>query len=315
MGGEEQLIARIRAVFAAHGVQGEAADGDAWRIDALLATHLTTDVVVEGVDFDRALYPLRFAGHRALAQNLSDLYACDAEPVGFVWSLAIPPSFSIDDVAEFSEGAAALAAGIGCPLLGGDLSSTSGPLVCSITAVGRTPAVPLRRSGARVGQHLWLTRKLGASAVGLRLLRSRASSSSLSFAAWRQGLEASQARAVRAHLEPAPFHGLESLADHAVAAIDISDGLARDSWRLARSSKVALDLCFLAGAVDVDAGAVVDDALYGGEDWALLFCGPDGLPDPPGCVRVGRVVAGEGVWRDGALVPDRGYDHFIAWRR
>ncbi|MDP2341607.1 MAG: AIR synthase related protein [Deltaproteobacteria bacterium] len=302
-------MARIRAVFASHGMQGEGEDGDAWRIDPLLATHLTTDVVVEGVDFDRALYPLRFAGHRALAQNLSDLYACDAEPVGFAWSLAIPPGFSLDDVAEFSEGAAALAAAIGCPLIGGDLSSTSGPFVCSITAIGRTEGLAVKRSGARAGQHLWLTRKLGASSVGLRLLRERNPEAS-TFHAWRRGLERWQQRAVRAHLEPSPFHGLEVLSDHAVAAIDISDGLARDAWRLSRSSKVRLELDGLQDAIDVDAGASVDDALFGGEDWALLFCGPDGLPEPPGCVRVGRVLAGEGVWREGAPIPDRGFDHF-----
>jgi thiamine-monophosphate kinase len=167
----------------------------------------------------------------------------------------------------------------------------------------------VKRSGARPGQHLWLTRKLGGSAVGLRLLRERDPAVS-SFHAWRRGLDRSQQRAVRAHLEPSPFHGLEVLSDHAVAAIDISDGLARDAWRLARSSKVGLELDAIDSAVDVDAGATVEDALFGGEDWALLFCGPDGLPEPPGCVRVGRVVAGEGVSRRGAPIPDRGFDHF-----
>ena len=311
MHSEEQLVARIRAVFAAHGVQGEGEDGDAWPIDALLGTHITTDVVVEGVDFDRRLYPLRFAGHHALAQNLSDLYACDAEPVGFVWSLALPPDTSADDVADFAQGAAALAAAIGCPLLGGDLSSTTGPFVCSITAVGRTPGSAVTRRGARAGQHLWLTRKVGASAAGLRLLRGR-DDAVTPFEPWRRALTPAQQRAVRAHLEPSPFHGLESLADHAVACIDVSDGLARDAWRLSRSSKVGLDLSALADAVDTDAGATVEDALFGGEDWALLFCGPDGLPDPPGCVRVGRVVEVPGVWRHGEAVADRGYEHFSA---
>jgi thiamine-monophosphate kinase len=106
---ESALIERIRAIFASHGVRGEDEDGDAWRVESLLASHVTTDMVVEGVDFDRALYPVRFAGHRALAQNLSDLYAVDAEPVAFIWSLAIPRSWSADDVAAFAEGAARLA--------------------------------------------------------------------------------------------------------------------------------------------------------------------------------------------------------------
>lgn len=114
MTSESALIERIRAVFSSHGVRGEDEDGDAWRLESLLASHVTTDMVVEGVDFDRALYPLRFAGHRALAQNLSDLYAVDAEPVAFIWSLAIPASWSADDVAAFAEGAARLAQAASC---------------------------------------------------------------------------------------------------------------------------------------------------------------------------------------------------------
>lgn len=310
MTSESTLIERIRAIFAAHGVRGEDEDGDAWRLESLLASHVTTDMVVEGVDFDRALYPVRFAGHRALAQNLSDLYAVDAEPVAFVWSLAIPRSWSADDVAAFAEGAARLAAAASCPLLGGDVSSTRSPgdpLVCSISAFGRTPGVPLKRSGARPGQSVWSTKKLGASAAGLRVLqRDRPGDVEAVFAGWRHRLQDTEKATVLAHIEPSPFHTLESLADHAVASIDISDGLVKDVGRLARAAGVRIDLD-VQDAVAV--GATVDDALYGGEDWAVVFCVPDGLGDPPGCVRVGRVVAGAGVFIDGAAVAERGFSH------
>jgi thiamine-monophosphate kinase len=229
--------------------------------------------------------------------------------VAFVWSLAIPPSWSNEDVVAFAEGAARLAESVGCPLLGGDLSSTAGPLCCSVTAVGRCPGVPVKRSGARAGQGVWLSQKVGASAAGLRLLqRDRPGGDEGAFFAWRKRRSDVEQRCVAAHVEPAPFHTLESLADWAVAAIDVSDGLARDAGRLARSSGIAIDLDGLNDAVA--AGATVDDALFGGEDWALLFCVPDGLGDPPGCVRVGRVVEGEGVFVGGARVPDEGFDHF-----
>lgn len=309
MRSEEELIARIRAVFSSRNALGETEDGDAWRIESLLATHVTTDVVVEGVDFDRALYPLRYAGHRALAQNLSDLYACDAEPQAFCWSLAIPPAWSVGDVVAFATGAASLASSLGVSLLGGDLSSTTGPLTCAITAIGRTPGVPVKRSGARAGQSVWLTKKVGASARGLQVLqRARAGSDDDAFAAFVKGLDAGARAAVGAHVEPVVVHGLDSLADYAVAAIDVSDGLVKDAARLARASGIAIDLDGLLLAVDP--AADVDDALYGGEDWAVLFCVPDGLGDPPGCVRVGRVVDGAGVWRDGKQLEERGYDHF-----
>ncbi len=316
---EDDVVAAIRAAFADAGARGEAEDADAWRVDHLLATHTTTDVVVEGVDFDRALYPLSFAGHRAVAQNLSDLYAVDAEPVGFVWSLAVPvdpdpttgrPRWSLDDVVAFARGAARLAGAVGCPLLGGDLSSTTGPMVCSITCFGRAAGLAVARSGAKPGQGVWLTRRLGASARGLRLLQAaRVGADDGVFFRWLRGLPPPEQRAVRAHVEPMPLHGLECLTDYAVAAIDVSDGLARDAARLARTSGVAIELDRLADAVDVAAGASVDDALHGGEDWALLFAVPDGLT-PPGCVRVGRVLAGQGLSAGGDPVVGRGYDHF-----
>jgi thiamine-monophosphate kinase len=106
-----------------------------------------------------------------------------------------------------------------------------------------------------------------------------------------------------------PFHHLEQLSDFAVAAIDVSDGLARDAARLARTSRVGIDVDVLDAAVDHAAGATVDDALFGGEDGALLFAVPDGLK-PPGCVRIGRVVATPGLTVDGKELAGDGYDHF-----
>ncbi len=307
---EDGVVAAIRAVFHDVGAHAEAEDADAWRVDGLLASHVHTDMAVEGVDFDRALYPLRCAGHRALALNLTDLYAVDAEPVAFAWSLAIPDAWTLDDVRAFSLGAARLAAAAACPLLGGDLSSTSGPFVCSITCFGRAAGLSLARSGAKPGQGVWLTRPCGASARGLRLVQqARVGDDEGAYARWLQSLSVVDRRAVLAHAEPSPFHHLEQLSDFAVAAIDVSDGLVRDAHRLARTSHVAIDIDDVDAAVDHAAGASVDDALYGGEDGALLFAVPDGLV-PTGCVRIGRVLAGQGLSIAGRPVAGVGYDHF-----
>jgi thiamine-monophosphate kinase len=307
---EDGVVAAIRAVFAAHGVCAEAEDADAWRIDHLHPSHAHTDVVVEGVDFDRALYPLAFAGHRALAQNLSDLAAVDADPTGFFWGLAIPSSWSLADTVAFARGAAALAAAAQCPLLGGDLSRTGGAMTAALTVLGRASGLSVARSGAKPGQGMWLTRRVGASARGLRLLQAeRPGEDEATFRRWLDGLSVVDRRAVLAHVAPTPFHHLEQLSDFAVAAIDVSDGLARDAARLARTSKVGIDLDRLDDAIDTAAGASADDALRGGEDWAVLFAVPEGLL-PPGCIRVGRVVAGAGVRVDGIAIDARGYDHF-----
>jgi len=307
---EDRVVAAIRAVFAARGVAAEAEDADAWRIDHLLASHAHTDVVVEGVDFDRALYPLAFAGHRALAQNLSDLFAVDAEPVAFFWGLALPATWSLQDVEDLARGAAGLAAAAQCPLLGGDLSKTAGPMTAAVTVLGRAAGLSVARSGAKPGQGVWLTRPVGAAARGLALLQAaRPGDDEAGFRRWLAALSVVDRRAVLAHVAPSPFHHLEQLSDFAVAAIDVSDGLARDAARLARTSGVAIELDNLDDAIDVAAGATAQHALYGGEDWAVLFAAPDGFA-PPGCVRVGRVVAGAGLTVGGQVIDARGYDHF-----
>ncbi len=307
---EDGVVQTIRSVFRGVGAHAEPEDADAWRIDGLHASHAHTDMAVEGVDFDRALYPLRCAGHRALALNLTDLYAVDAEPVAFSWSLAIPATWTLADVEAFARGAAHLAAAAACPLLGGDLSSTSGPFVCSITCFGRAAGLSLARSGAKAGQGVWLTRPCGASARGLRLVQhARVGDDEGAWGRWLQTLSSVDRRAVLAHVEPTPFHHLEQVSDFGVAAIDVSDGLARDALRLARTSRVGIDIDDLDAAVDHAAGATVDDALHGGEDGALLFVVPDGLL-PPGCARIGRVVEGPGLSIAGRPVQGVGFDHF-----
>lgn len=270
---------------------------------------VTTDVVVEGVDFDTALYPPMYAGYRALAQNVSDLSAMGAFPVGFVWSLAIPPAWLEHDaaaIAELSRGAAVLAKLRTVPLFGGDLSKTSGPLVVGITALGDVDGVPVRRVGARPGDGLFLSREVGGSAAGLRALQARARGpgDGKPFDVWLRDLPEATARCVRDHIMPLP--GDPRTLAGASAAIDVSDGLALDAHRLAAASGVRLELDGLDAAIAP--GATRADALAGGEDYALLFTAPptarvDGI-------RLGRVVEGEGVWEGGAPVAVAGWDHF-----
>lgn len=286
--------------------------------DAALLPHVpgrqrvvTTDVVVEGVDFDRALYPALYAGTRAMLQNLSDVGAMGASPLGFVWSLAIPTSWSEAEVLDFARGAAVPAKLARCALYGGDLSRTSGPMVCSITAFGDVEGAPLLRSGARPGDELWLSAPLGASAAGLRRLqRGDAPREHAQFRAWLGALPELEARAVRAHLQPVLPDGVR-LVGHANSCMDVSDGLSLDAHRLAHASHVRLELDAVEAAVDP--AGTREDALAGGEDWALLFSAR-GAP-PIDAVRIGRVQAAAapedvGVWLEGDRLEPRGWQHF-----
>lgn len=310
---EAAMVARIRAIFRRHDALVETEDDDTARVDQLLATHVTTDVAVEGQDFDRAFAPLRCFGHRVMVQNLSDLAAADADPRGFVWSLAIPERWRSVDVDAFCEGAAAVCGAVGLPLLGGDLSGTDGPFAAAVTAFGHAPAIPVARRGARAGQHLWLSKPCGAAAAGLRLLReAQPGDDEGTFHTWRRGLDPVSRRAVDAWTTPVPAHPFARLSDFAVAAIDVSDGLLKDASRLAAANGLGVRFDALELAIDVAAGATRDDALAGGEDWAILAAVPDGL-EPDGGLCIGRFVddvARGTLWTGGHQLAPRGWDHF-----
>jgi thiamine-monophosphate kinase len=320
-GGESSIIDAIQSAFGGLVAPGayDLVD-DAAMIPPVIGDRsrvITTDVAVEGVDFDRALYPIVYAGFRALAQNVSDVAAMGASAVGFVWSLAIPSSWSSSDIAEFARGAAILAKLRRVPLFGGDLSRTTGPLVCSITAFGDVVGRPIRRSTAKPGEAVFVLgmrpRSLGASAAGLRMLRARergedASLTTAHFDAWLRALPENEAACVRAHLSPLPADG-SAIAGAASACIDVSDGLAVDAHRLARASGVRLELDPQQVLDVIAPGAERDDALSGGEDYALLFTAP-AHAKVDGAMRIGVVVAGQGVAVGTEELAASGFDHF-----
>ena len=315
VGGEEQLIGHVRAAFARHDVLGHALVDDAAALPPVQAGAVrvvTTDVAVEGVDFRRGLYPLSFAGCRAIAQNLSDLAASGAVPTGFVWSLTIPQSWSLVDVMGFVEGAALTAGTFHCPLLGGDLSSTPGAFSCAVTAFGDVQGAPHLRTGARPGDAIYVSGALGASAAGLRLLQSHGQNlqTSAAFGNWLKSLDGESRRAVETHLEPTPQLELgTALVQVATAAMDVSDGLLLDLNRLTRASGVAADLDALESALDPV--ATQTEALMGGEDFALLWTAPAGVPmAAEGARRIGWIVAGEGIVHRGQRLSAHGFDHF-----
>jgi thiamine-monophosphate kinase len=141
--------------------------------------------------------------------------------------------------------------------MGGDLANAPA-LVVTVALTGTLDGPPVRRSGARPGDGIWVTGPLGLSAAGLRLLK--------------EGKGAGSA-AVAAHRRPTPVveAGLAARAAGASAMIDISDGLASDLGHLADASGVGVAL----DDIPVGEGATLDEALTGGEDYVLAFTAPD----------------------------------------
>ncbi|MCP4500705.1 MAG: thiamine-phosphate kinase [Deltaproteobacteria bacterium] len=297
---ESDLLAIIRDKFAvtlpagAHGFSDDVAHlppSDAGKVRVV-----TCDMIVEEKDFSLTLSSAKSAGHRAVVQNLSDLASAGAVPVGLLWSLALPDSWlknGAEVLKDFLEGAADVAAVEKVPLFGGDLSSTPGPMVASITAFGDVQGTPLLRSEAQAGDQIWLSRWVGGSACGLRKLL--------------QGQR--RHPCVRVHEFPtAELEFGQELVGIATSCMDVSDGLAKDLHRLCRASQLGARLYEDSSFAHPE--ATLEDALFGGEDYALLFTLARDTSPSRG-ILLGVMKAEKGVVDgDGQILPDQGYDHF-----
>jgi thiamine-monophosphate kinase len=326
--GERSLIERIRARVPPAPAFVPIAIGDDAAVIQLERNALevvTTDCLIEGVHFDRALAAPADIGYKALAVNLSDLAAMGATPRVALLSLALPGAWPVADFDAFLDGLLALAAQTRIALVGGNIARSPGPLVADIVAIGSVkPRRVLTRAGARPGDELYVSGRLGASAAGLASLRaSRVDPTS-------ERRPECEAR----HLRPEPRLRLGSLLGRtrtARACLDLSDGLADGVHQIARASGVgalieADDLPIDPGArawFDGHGGSALEAVLSGGEDYELLFAiSPKNrrllasiarlVPDLP-ITRVGQVMATPRVElrRDGRIgdLPP-GFAHF-----
>jgi thiamine-monophosphate kinase len=308
---EEERIARLRARL------GVAAPGVTLGIGddaAVLAPPggkrlvWTVDTQVEDVHFRHAwLRGPAEIGYRAFMAAASDVAAMGAEPWCALAALELPASF--DDAAfdELVRGQREAADRVGAPIVGGNLSR--GPALAITTTLLGAAAAPITRGGAREGDGVWLAGPVGLAAAGLAALAAGNADPRLdvAVAAWRT--------------PEARIADGRALAGVAHAAIDVSDGLARDLGHLATASGVravldeALLLAhagdLLAHAADALGARALDLLLYGGEDYALVAASAAPLP---GFSRVGEIRAGAGLGLRGAAgerdLAARGFDHF-----
>ncbi|HEU5182382.1 MAG TPA: thiamine-phosphate kinase [Candidatus Polarisedimenticolia bacterium] len=284
-GGEDDLIRRIGAIFRTSDRHVVVPIGDdAAVIDPPPRQRiiLTTDQMVEGVHFRRALHPPDLLGDKALSVNLSDLAAMGAEPRWALLSLFLPPGLPFDYLEAVLRGMARRAKRSGTVLIGGNLTRSE-RFALDVTLVGALPRGirPLTRGGARAGDHLFVSGSLGGSALGLKLLEGGKRSPA---GRTRRGREALwRERALKRHFQPEPEIELgRQLSRHrlASAAMDLSDGVSRDLRRLCRASHVGALL--FAESLPLDPAArgllgaekALEMALHGGEDYRLLYCVP-----------------------------------------
>lgn len=281
---------------------------------------LAADAMVAGVHFLPDDPPDSIA-RKLLRTNLSDLAAMGAWPLGYLLTVSLPRGTPPDWLAGFAAGLAADQAEFGLRVLGGDTTSTAGPVSLSLTILGHlAPGTALRRNGACVGDDLWVSGSIGDGTLGLSVLLGERPGDAAGHLAERYRI-------------PRPRMALgQGLVGVAHAAMDVSDGLVQDLGHLCRASgcgagidAARVPLSPAASALLAAEPALLPRVLTGGDDYELLFAAPPAAAERiaalatatgTAATRIGRFVAGDPVVtvRDAQGAPmtlgRQGWSHF-----
>lgn len=318
MPSEFDLIARFFARPAPNAVLGVGDDAALLAVSPGMELAVSTDMLVSGQHFFADVDPY-LLGNKALAVNLSDLAAMGATPRWATLSLALPAA-EAGWLDLFSRGLFDMAARFEVSLVGGD--TTRGPLNLNVTILGEVPTgQALRRSGARVGDDIWVSGDLGGAALGLSQLLGEFELA---------GTDEIESCLTRLHApEPRVALGC-ALLGVAHAAIDISDGLLADLGHILEGSDVGADIAFESLPAHPAVAARLPHPLArrcllsGGDDYELCFtAAPErahGVLAAAASVgarvtRIGRICGEPGLRvlaADGSVMPtlESGFDHF-----
>lgn len=330
---EFEFIETLRErASASSSVTGIGDDAAVFQTTAGKETVVTTDLLIEDIDFRRTTIPPYLLGHKALAVSLSDIAAMGARPRWSLTSIGVPGDVWQTDFGDrLYSGLFELANRYDVQLIGGDTSRTEEKIVIDSIVIGECFAgQAVKRSGAKVGDQIFVTGSLGGAAAGLRLVERGAHLA-------EQNLDDEDSKkldhVLLRHLRPEPRVGWGIvLGDEKLATsmIDISDGLSSDLNHLCSASNVGalIESSFLPidhQVVELCGRRALDPlqlALHGGEDFELLFTvKPDDVARLPRRVdgaqitRIGEIRnQNEGVQiREGARVWDLnpgGWKHF-----
>ena len=266
---------------------------------------VSTDLLVDNRHFRREWASATDIGHKAAAQNLSDINAMGGTTHALTVGLGAPPDLPVQWALDLVDGIAAEADSVGASVIGGDLTRAS-EVVISITVMGECQIAPVRRSGAQAGDVLAIAGRQGWAAAGLAVLG--------------RGFRSPRVL-VEAHQRPRPPYdaGARAADAGATSMIDVSDGLVADVGHLAEESGVAIDIHTASFEIAEPLQAVgaalgadpMQFILGGGDDHPLVATFPKGAKLPEGFRQIGAVAAGEGVTVDGeAYEGTAGHTHF-----
>ena len=262
---------------------------------------ITTDLIVENVDFTLDTFGPDDIGWKAIAVNVSDIAAMGATPLYAVATISLHPDVPVALFEGVAEGLFEAAEEYGVYVIGGDISQAS-EFTVGATLIGVPGDRPVTRSGARPGDAIFVTGQLGGAAGGLIALQQQIDA---------PGLIERQRRP-----RPRVQEGRHAAMNGATAMIDLSDGLARDLGHLVAASGVGCDVDPSALPIDDELGVLevdpVELAVTGGEDYELLFTTPD--PDAVGGIdatQIGVVTECDAKIGDKLLIEwkEKTWDH------
>ena len=265
----------------------------------------TTDLLLENRHFRRDWSTANDIGHKAAARNFSDIVAMGAQPTALLVAFAAPGELELTWVDGLLAGLSEECAEVGAAVVGGDVSA-SDLIVLSVTALGDLGGrEPIRLSGARVGDVVAVTGRLGWAAAGFSVLS--------------RGFR-SPVQVVNAHRRPEPPYaeGARAAELGATSMTDISDGLVADLGHIADASGVRIDLrrdALAPSAKLRDVGSALNTdpmtwVLGGGDDYSLVATFGNGTRLPDTWQVIGLVNEGSGVRVDGLRWTDAGHEHF-----
>ena len=265
----------------------------------------STDLLVENRHFRRDWSTANDIGHKAAARNFADIVAMGAVPTALLIGFAAPGDVDVEWVDDLVAGMREECGEVGATVVGGDVTAADA-ITLGITALGDLQGrAPVTLGGARVGDVVAVTGRLGWAAAG--------------FAVLGRGFR-SPVQVVNAHRRPDPPYaeGPRAAMLGATAMTDVSDGLVADLGNIAEASGVRLEL--QAAKLDIPAklrevGAALNVdplvwTLTGGDDYALAATFPKGTDLPAAWRVIGAAVEGEGVRVDGRRWPVAGHEHF-----
>ena len=272
-------------------------------------TLVTTDLLLEGINFDLTYTPLKHLGYKAAVVNFSDIYAMNGTPKQLTVSIGVSKRFTVEHIEELYAGIRLACEIYGVDLVGGDTSASVTGLIISVTCIGEGEKDNIvYRNGAKDTDLICVSGDLGSAYMGLQLLERERSVSKDSDDDFHPAFEGREYILERQLKPEARRDIVEALAKAGVkptAMIDVSDGLSSDLMHICKESNVGCRIYEDRIPIDYQTAVMAEEfnmnlvtaALNGGEDYELLFTVPltdhEKVSEMEGVKIIGRITKPE----------------------